>query len=341
MHVPHQVHAITSRFPYATQANKSSRANPDPPHHHRQTCLLPSTSVVHFLNPSSPLTPPLPPPHTHTSPSPQVQPQQPPQGSLPTHTTSGDLAFHSQLDPHSLAINLRYRLIICLACQTSLIPSNLQSHFKHANHRSLTSPQALQLIDICKQFEVSTTYPALHGSLAPIHPVHGITVFAKAACPDCPFTAQMQQVRSHLADQHPGTPASHIIRDQPCQLLHKGSASTNFRVLPAPSQHKPQDALTALLQQLTDYHVPHGRDTTVPTDGRLVNPWLKQTGFHTYTEGKPVEELRAAVARPAPHEPALAKITTLTLDLILQANGLIQNTNDQILRKLNSDSAQE
>lgn len=260
---------------------------------------------------------------------------------IPRHVASGDLAHSAILAAVSLAINTRHGLAICLTCQTALTLGNIRAHLLETDKLKVSRVRMQKILELCLAFGVNPTYPLLVPSAAPVPAVQGLAIQFKSACPDCPYTAEDKQVRSHMRKSHPTTHVSKIIPRQPSQLLHKGQAPTNFRVLLPAVFQEPVGAQRALVNDFTRFTVYTDQPAAPPDDTRLINPWIMQTGFHLYTKGHHVSTLRAAVERPFPHEHHLQTLAAQVTLLIDENTRLLGTTNHQILQKLNSENSSE
>ncbi|KIK17462.1 hypothetical protein PISMIDRAFT_15045 [Pisolithus microcarpus 441] len=254
---------------------------------------------------------------------------------------------HPYLDSLNLVVNAEFHFLTCQLCQEGITATAGRAHLVNKHPELLPNFDQGHFQAITSQLQVMTSLPTIAG---PRSKVHGLAEFDALACDHCALVyTTLKSIRKHHATAHREVPAPQHWRSCRAQRMRPEGAGTvrqlwevtSNAIVGEDSREKAlvDKLLTELDQQL--------KTVQVPTDGRLITPWLLTTRWNEWAKwlNKPTEELRALVSLPRPSSAEDEHYSTLSDSIRLyfeEAVMLIDTTDELVLQRLNSpDPAKE
>ncbi|KAI6096772.1 hypothetical protein F5141DRAFT_1067498 [Pisolithus sp. B1] len=228
---------------------------------------------------------------------------------------------------------------------TSMADVRVEPHFIH--HPYLDNLNLVVNAEFHFLLRVATSLPTVSG---PRSEVHGLALFDALACNFCTTVyTKHKNMREHHGKKHPDMPIPQNWRSCKAQCIKVEGIGMVRQLWEVTSDAgKGEDSrekvlVDKLLKELGEQL----HTVQVPTDGRLITPWLLTTRWNEWAKWlkKPTEELRALVALPrsSTAEEEHYKMLPECIQLYFEeALALIDTTDELVLQRLNSpDPAKE
>lgn len=261
---------------------------------------------------------------------------------IPTSQPSEDVQFEDGLvkdaflTAYGLAINPVHKLYICMAHGTSLTKSGCRHHLREKDGVTVTQEMMMSFEELNEMYDIADEYPVVDVSQGPAPFIAGLPIEAKSGCPLCMYTASLKRVQQHMREEHAGS-TELPLQNVPCQVLNAGRAPTNIRIaLPTLSQSA-EVTPYSIANDFKDFQADN-LTHTVPTDSRMISPWLLRTGFHEYVKGKDVTKLMQLCTLPKDSETdkGMQSLHSVTLEYMEEGTQLIKRTDPLVLQMLNT-----
>ncbi|KAI6107256.1 hypothetical protein EDD17DRAFT_1477604 [Pisolithus thermaeus] len=254
---------------------------------------------------------------------------------------------HPYLDNLNLVVNAEFHFLVCQVCKEGIDAPSGRAHLVNKHPELLPSFDQEHYDDIVSQLRVATSLPTVSG---PRSEVHGLALFDALACNFCTTVyTKHKNMREHHGKKHPDMPIPQNWRSCKAQRIKVEGLGMVRQLWEVTSDAgKGEDSrekvlVDKLLKELGEQlHA-----VQVPTDGRLITPWLLTTRWNEWAKWlkKPTEELRALVALPrsSTAEEEHYKMLPECIQLYFEeALALIDTTDELVLQRLNSpDPAKE
>ncbi|KAI6108376.1 hypothetical protein F5141DRAFT_1216120 [Pisolithus sp. B1] len=249
---------------------------------------------------------------------------------------------HPYLDALNLVVNAEFRFLVCRLCKEGIAATAGRAHLvnKHPELLPTFDQERFQGI-ITSQLQVTTSLPTITG---PRSKVHGLAEFDALACDHCgSIYTTLKSIRKHHGTEHKQVPAPQHWWSCRAQRMKPEGAGTVRQLWEVTSDDRGREEdsrekvlVDELLEELGEQ-----LDTVqVPTDGRLVTPWLLTTRWNEWAKWfkKPTDKLRALVALPrsSTAEEEHYKMVSESIQLYFEeALALIDTTDELVLQRLN------
>ncbi|KDR66012.1 hypothetical protein GALMADRAFT_148186 [Galerina marginata CBS 339.88] len=239
------------------------------------------------------------------------------------------------LRAHNLAVNIRFKLLICMLCQSGVLSSQLGAHLKdvHNIHRYSSN---VGLISIVNYFNLPSTFPVFEDAV--VMEVQGLPMKQGPICSLCPVsmgneaTMDVHWRNAHRPQPKPKTYDRVLLQ----QFKKDGAGSSYFRVQPIRRLLAEEDRLREMLRKL----IP---DPSVPAAGtdesRNISPWLRATRWHELITDKKVSDLCLLASHPTKTE--FPNLQSAVVHMLEGASALIDQTTPLVLMKLNTELLSE
>ena len=242
---------------------------------------------------------------------------------------------HSYLTSLNLVVNVEFNLLICQLCKEAISTPTTCSHIvnKHPELLSLFSMEWFQMAVT----ELGLTDSLPTGITGPKAIVHGLAICDALACQHCPTVmSKYNNIRQHHTQNHHNQPVPSSWRSCKAQRMKAegaGSQRTFWEVIvPRTTGSDPitEQLMNSLKKQLNNVQV--------PTDHRLITPWLRMTRWHEYVAGSgfTIDWLRQSIMLPQRDEIDCKDIHGIMERYFKQALELIDTTDELVLQRINS-----
>lgn len=240
------------------------------------------------------------------------------------------------LKPYGLAINPVYKLYICTSCPTALTKSSCRRHLKDQHSISMTQAIEDGIDEISEMHDIGTDYPVVDLSEGPIACIAGLSIDIKSGCPLCMYTAGLKRVQKHIRENHPDSGCV-ALTDVSSQVLNAGAAPTNIRIIPPTPLTEGIEDVKTIAMDYESFNL-EAFAPVMPSDNRMIAPWLLRTGFHHYTEGYDTQKLIQLCSLPSTLECKgyLGDVQKLVLEYMNFGTDLIKETDPLVLQMLNT-----
>jgi hypothetical protein len=232
---------------------------------------------------------------------------------------------------YGLAIETRYKLLICLSCPMVVTPSLVASHLTKKHTIKLTEDDHMALTQLLSLCRVGlSSLPELKQPL--LHSIEGLPVSERHLCSCCPTVASNHEsLKSHMRQKHKNTPYPDKDKSEPTQELQHGLIVRIGR-----EDNLPLKMFTVadVLRQASELLEANKGPTATPTDPREICPWLRRVRWQDLTEGRDVVELMALVEMPDKDEFPL--LSEAFQHLLRSASHYFDSTPELILQRLHT-----
>ncbi|KAF6748747.1 hypothetical protein DFP72DRAFT_1073849 [Ephemerocybe angulata] len=248
------------------------------------------------------------------------------------------LLHNAYLDSYGLAINPVLSLYTCTSCQCALTRQSYHHHLTEIEKIKVTAEMRATINRISDEHAIAKEYPAIDTTHGPAVFMAGIELQFKYGCPadGCMYTAGKKRVQEHLKAMHPHLTLSPL-ENIACQVLNSGGAPTNIRIVPPTYLDNSDDTHHTLQDDFQTFRFCTAATLAIPSDTRLISPWLMRTGFHKYVVGKDVSVLIRQCALPREGETELEPLHELVVAYMMEATLLIDKTDSLVLQLLNTN----
>ncbi|KAI6101956.1 hypothetical protein F5141DRAFT_1065894 [Pisolithus sp. B1] len=254
---------------------------------------------------------------------------------------------HPYLDSINLVVNSEFRFLACQPCREGITATAGRAHLVNKHPELLSTFDQGHFDQITSQLQVTTSLPTITG---PRPKVHGLEVFDAMACSFCSMVyTKQKKMKEHHGLQHHEIPMPQHWRSCKAQRMKPEGAGTLRQLWEVTMEagegedSREKVLVDKLLKELGEQL----NTVQVPTDGRLITPWLLTTRWNEWAKWlkKPTEELCALVALPrsSTAEEEHYKMLPECIQLYFEeALALIDTTDELVLQRLNSpDPAKE
>ncbi|KAG6382208.1 hypothetical protein JVT61DRAFT_861 [Boletus reticuloceps] len=261
--------------------------------------------------------------------------QQPRSGTL-----DDPLIYHPFLTRLNLVVNAEFRFLICQLCQEGISVSTAQGHINNKHPELQVAFHQDRFNDATRTVCLASTFPDT--ILGPRSVVHGLAICEAIACNQCSTVmTSLKKMRHHHIHNHPGLPTPQQFRACRAQRIKTkglGKQRTLWEIITtAGSAMNSKEVMITTLMAELDKEL---EVVQIPTDNRLISPWLRTTRWHEHVAATSmsIDNLRAGVALPRPEteEPCCKKLQQLVEQYFQEALELIDTTDELILQRLNS-----
>jgi hypothetical protein len=241
---------------------------------------------------------------------------------------SEDLVDTDTLRSLGLCINTRHHLLLCVFCQSWIVPAHVPTHIKnnHPNLRKYFFPAALE--GLVERFNLCIQDPPIPTQVC--HAIQGIAVVDALSCSLCRYVCpKASSMLKHHQKKHSMEPRPNKWISVPAQQYNQAVSKVYFQVAREITLDGPV-GVGDTFERISDIV---GATKTV-SDVRNIAPWLRITKWHLQVEPYSTSKLLFLVSVPA-----LTEFPTLKLalsELLEEASDMIDATPILILQKLNS-----
>jgi Orsellinic acid/F9775 biosynthesis cluster protein D len=247
---------------------------------------------------------------------------------------------HPYLDQLHLKINAEFHFLICQLCQEAIPTKEAQGHISNKHPELSLSFNKTHFYSIVKDLAIiPADLPA--NISGPRKPVHGLLIHDTIACGHCSsIFGKLTSMQNHHRSQHCDLPMPSSWRS--CKGQHMKSEGVGmhrtFWEVIADEEVLPKSSRSIMVEQLMKEVNKELNMVQVPSDHRLVSPWLLTTQWHKYVESynTSIEVLRGRVAFPQPQEEDYYTLIHSVELYFQKAVDLIENTDELVLQRLNS-----
>ncbi|KAI6119109.1 hypothetical protein EV401DRAFT_1888401, partial [Pisolithus croceorrhizus] len=248
---------------------------------------------------------------------------------------------HPYLDSIDLVVNAEFCFLACRTCKEGIATTAGRAHLVNKHPELLSTFDQGHFDLITSQLQVTTSLPTITG---PRPKVHGLEVFDAMACSFCSMVyTKPKKMKEHHGLQHRHIPMPQHWRSCKAQRMKPKGAGT-LRQLWEVTMEVTEGEDTrekVLVDKLLEELGEQLDAVQVPTDGRLVTPWLLTTRWNEWAKWfkKPTDKLRALVALPrsSTAEEEHYKMVSESIQLYFEeALALIDTTDELVLQRLNS-----
>lgn len=246
---------------------------------------------------------------------------------------------------YGLAVNLWYKVVLCLTCAVAVIPMQLKSHLqqKHSEKVSLTNLSSLlQLIDLC-DIDASTL-PDLKEPLT--EKIDGLPIIKLHSCSSCAMVASTyESLKSHVRQRHRGMSypsKTSIVTAQPLfQGPNKRFVCISVNDKTSSFSSSKTDILSHAQSMLDNAgSTPALMDLEKKmADPRNICPWLRNVRWQDLVSGSSIADVIAMVKFPTQDE--YPSLSDGLLHLLCSASPLFNLTSELILQDMNSPKAEQ
>ncbi|KAI6142054.1 hypothetical protein BKA82DRAFT_28410 [Pisolithus tinctorius] len=244
------------------------------------------------------------------------------------------LIQHPYLDSLNLVVNAEFRFLVCQLCSNALDASTAKAHLRDKHATLLQAFNQAQFDQAVSDLGLATSLPTdLRGPRAV---VHGLVTCPALACELCPTVmSKPKKMRDHHLHHHPNQPIPAGWRSCMAQRLQPegaGAQRTFWEVIIAEEKDK------TLAWQLLEEIKEELKVVQVPSDHRLISPWLRTTRWPEFvaTQSLSIDKMRGYVAMPAPGEGSYQGLRGTIKQYYQAALTLIDTTDELVLQRLNS-----
>ncbi|KAF8957928.1 hypothetical protein BDZ97DRAFT_1924184 [Flammula alnicola] len=253
-------------------------------------------------------------------------------------TSLTELVSHPILQPLGLFIQPLYRILICTACDSALLPAAVARHFQdqHTGPSNVQVSQA-RIDQVAAEWGLAQVMPKIMG---PVIQINGLLLIKDCIkCPACGGVYSSPTMPGHYSKEHPGIRAP-TFRDLPtvhAQQLNKGKYKTLFEVIipglrpKLPSSEIIINRYRSARDQLIDEYLPK------TLDARSVSPWLQTVGWYSHVQPFNRQELLHLVEMPK-NEGSLGKLKAAVHGIYALGYQRMAETNTIVLQTLNKDA---
>ncbi|KAI6100652.1 hypothetical protein F5141DRAFT_1066225 [Pisolithus sp. B1] len=254
---------------------------------------------------------------------------------------------HPYLDALNLVVNAEFHFLVCQLCKEGITATAGRAHLVNKHPELLPTFDQEHFQGITSQLQVTTSLPTITG---PRSKVHGLAEFDALACDHCgSIYTTLKSIRKHHGTEHKQVPAPQQWRSCRAQRIKPEGAGMVRQLweITMEAREGEDSREKVLVDKLLKELGEQLNTVQVPTDGRLVTPWLLTTRWNEWAKWlkKPTEELRALVALPrsSTAEEEHYKMLPECIQLYFEeALALIDTTDELVLQRLNSpDPAKE
>ncbi|KAI6097262.1 hypothetical protein F5141DRAFT_1294896 [Pisolithus sp. B1] len=254
---------------------------------------------------------------------------------------------HPYLDSIDLVVNAEFHFLACRTCKEGIATTAGRAHLVNKHPELLSTFDQGHFDLITSQLRVTASLPTITG---PRPKVHGLEVFDAMACSFCSMVyTKQKKMKEHHGLQHRHIPMPQHWRSCKAQRMKPEGAGTLRQLWEVTMEAgEGEDSREKVLVNKLLKELGEQLDTVqVPTDGRLVTPWLLTTRWNEWAKWfkKPTDKLCALVALPrlsSPNEEHYGTLAESVRSYFEEAATLIDTTDELVLQRLNSpDPAKE
>ncbi|KAF8120689.1 hypothetical protein EV363DRAFT_1188557, partial [Boletus edulis] len=250
------------------------------------------------------------------------------------------LIYHPFLTRLNLAVNAEFHFLICQLCKEGIPTSTVQAHIDNKHPELLFAFNQDQFDDATRGIQLASTFPdTIPG---PRSIVHGLAICEAIACDQCPTVmTSIKKMKHHHLHNHQGLLIPQKFRACKAQRMKTEGAGKKrtlweMVVTTDPAANSKEIMVTTLMAELNkELEV-----VQIPTDNRLVSPWLRTTRWHEHVAATSmsIDDLRTKIALPRPQreEPCCKNLQQLVEQYFQEALELIDTTDELVLQRLNS-----
>ncbi|KAF8417617.1 hypothetical protein L210DRAFT_3427928, partial [Boletus edulis BED1] len=246
-------------------------------------------------------------------------------------------AFLTKLN---LVVNAEFHILICQLCKEGIPTPTTRSHIVNKHPELCSAFSQVQLDDVIRKLQLVASLPtAISG---PRSIVHGLAIYEALACDQCSMVlTKSRKLKAHHLQCHPGMTPPQGWRTCKAQRM-KPEGYGQYRIfweveIVTDSAQDPKEVMVAKLMEELNEEL---KVVQVPTDHRLVSPWLRTTRWHQHvsTLATSTEKLRTSIALPRPQtdEACCKNLQHLVECYFKEAVELIDSTDELVLQRLNS-----
>lgn len=232
-----------------------------------------------------------------------------------------------------LQVNTRLNVLLCASCQSSVLPDQVQAHFRNNHKDSKTKVDKAAIETSRTALTIMDGLPALDGG--PYLEFAGLAVHDGLVCGACPkIYGTVASLKKHYSKKHAQTSVPSEFAPTQCQRLCNGLNRNYFAIIPAnvvPTE--PTEDIIKDLRELVEVMWAED-DAALEYDPRQVNPWLRTTKWHEHVKGYKTEDLRALVAQPSKDD--FPELKDAVVALLRHSMGTIAKVPELSLQKLNT-----
>ncbi|KAF8425053.1 hypothetical protein L210DRAFT_3509366 [Boletus edulis BED1] len=247
--------------------------------------------------------------------------------------------YHPFLASLNLVVNAEFRFLICQLCQEGIPTSTAQGHIKNKHPALLFAFDQDQFDNATRTVQLIPSLPDTISGPRPI--IHGLAVCKAFACDQCSTVMiSLQKMKEHYSACHQGLPKPQQFRACKAQRMRaegQGKQRALWEVIIMDSVVDSKEIMVTTLMAELNKELEVVR---IPTDGRLVSPWLRTTRWHEHiaATSTSIDDLRTRIALPRPQieETCCKNLQQLVEQYFQEALELIDTTDELILQRLNS-----
>jgi hypothetical protein len=235
-------------------------------------------------------------------------------------------------------VNKRLSKFICMAHHCVVPVESIVSHFSK-NHsmgrRQLPGGDVLE--SVVMDLGVTYGYPPV-----PVEPeleFGGLTVITGYQCPVCGHGYKnLESLKSHGGGHY--TKSGHNVSKAKSIYMQRfsetgGDPAIYFEVFVVGSRSNDPNIASFVKEARLKLEKSQLRVPAAKVDIRDISPWLQRTNWHIYTDGYDASILAHILDLPK-KEDGLYLISRAVTEIFREANGLIEETSDLALCKLNT-----
>lgn len=261
-------------------------------------------------------------------------------GSTAVQSNATDMPFihHTFLTSLNLAVNAEFRFLVCQLCKEGIPTSTARGHIVNKHPELLLAFCQDQLDNVERKLQLAPSLPDT--ILGPRSIVHGLSICDAFACNKCPMVlTKYYKMKVHHQHCHHNIPLPQRWRACKAQRMKAkgaGKQRTLWEVVIIPdSALDPKEIMMTKLMEELDKEL---KVVQVPSDHRLISPWLLTTRWHEHiaTTNMSIDELRKMIALPQSHaeEPFCKNLQQLVDIYFQEAIQLMDTTDELVLQRL-------
>jgi hypothetical protein len=236
------------------------------------------------------------------------------------------------LDSIGLDVNVILELLICRACQISLLESHILAHMADIHTDEHIKVDSDKLKDDCLAMQVSEGLPEL--GRGPFQEFHGLLVHDCLLCEKCGWIGGgPDSMKNHHWSQHKDSRLPGSWKAIKAQRLNNSSKKNYLWILPrAATEMTGTESIIANLR--SQWATSLEKDSGESHDARVLSPWLRTTKWNEHVCSYDQAELLGLVAPLTRDE--LPGLKSAVASLMQCAMKLIDITPELVLQILNS-----
>lgn len=259
----------------------------------------------------------------------------PPSMAAKQDTLDPHLIRHPFLASLNLIVNAEFHFLVCQLCKEAIVTPTTRSHIVNKHPELLSAFSLERFQTVTAELRLTPSLPT--NITGPRSVVHGLAVCDAFACQHCPTVmTKHKKMREHHSQNHQDQPIPNTWRSCKAQRMKAEGAGSQRTFWEIASQ--PTAELDHVMKQLMNNLEGQLENVVVPTDHRLVTPWLHMTRWHEYVanSGLSIDWLRRSIMPPQKNEIDCKNIHRIVESYFRQALDLLDRTDELVLQRINS-----